>query len=80
MSAYQAYGLILDITVGQLRNILTAGKQDKFVTIRILKKNLHGDHKLFLTKIINKLNKFTSGGDLTLLRLQVKQILNICIK
>ena len=59
MSKYQEYGL--NITVGQFKKILTAGKRDRSVTIRILKKNLRGDHKLWLTKTqIIKLSKATS--------------------
>ena len=65
MVAYQQYGINLLET--QFKNILTAGKKGTAGTIRILKKNLHGDHKLLLTRTqINKLNKSDSGIDLTL--------------
>lgn len=48
MTEYQEHGL--NIKTSQLKNILTAGEKKTFLTIRILKKNLHGDHKLLLTK------------------------------
>ena len=79
MSAYQEYGL--NITIGQFKKILTAGKRDKSVTVKILKKNLHGDHKLLLAKTqINKLGKATSGFDLTLSRPQIKKIFQKFVK
>jgi hypothetical protein len=73
MTEYQEHGL--HITISQLKKILTAGEKKTTVTIRILKKNLHGDHKLLLTKTqINKINKSTSGLDLKLSITQVKKI------
>src|SRR5882757_3093128 len=58
-----------------IKKILTAGKQGKSLTIRISKKNLHGDNMLLLTKTqINKIMKSTSGLDLTLSPPQVKKI------
>jgi len=76
MSSYQEYGIHLSIS--QFKKILTAGKNKTSVTIRIMKKNLQGDHKLLLTKTqINRLNKSTSGLDLTLSKLQVNRILKV---
>jgi len=73
MTTYLEHGLT--ITQGQLKKILTAGKQGKSLTIRISKKNLHGDNMLLLTKTqINKIMKSTSGLDLTLSPPQVKKI------
>jgi len=73
MVAYQEYGITL--SEAQFKKILKAGKNKSSVTIRILKKNLHGDHKLLLTQTqINRLNKATSGVDLTLSIAQVKPI------
>ena len=47
--------------------IISAGKRNNPVSIRILKKNLHVDHKLLLTNTqINRLNKATSDVDITL--------------
>ena len=73
MTEYQEHGL--NITTKQLKKILTAGEKKTTVTIRILKKNLHGDHKLLLTKTqIKRINKATSGLDLKLSITQVKKI------
>jgi hypothetical protein len=73
MTEYQEHGL--NITTSQLKKILTAGQKKTTVTIRISKKNLHGDHKLLLTKSqINKINKATSGLDLKLSITQIKKI------
>ena len=73
MTEYQEHGL--NITKSQLKKILTAGEKKTTVTIRISKKNLHGDHKLLLTKTqINKINKATSGIDLKLSISQIKKI------
>ena len=79
MSAYEEYGL--NITNGQFKKILTAGKRDRSVTIRILEKNLHGDHKLLLTKTqIIKLSRATSSLDLTLSRPRTKNIYRMFVK
>src|SRR5882757_4184271 len=73
MVAYQECSITL--SEAQFKKILTAEKNKSSVTIRILKKNLHGDHKLLLTQTqINRLNKATSGVDLTLSIAQVKPI------
>src|SRR5882757_2772608 len=73
MTTYLEHGLT--ITQGQFKKILTAGKQGKSLTIRISKKNLHGDNMLLLTKTqINKRMKSTSSLDLTLSPPQVRKI------
>ena len=71
MTKYQEYGVRLSIQ--QAEKILKAGKNKSSVSIRILKKDLRGDHKLLLTKTqINKLEKAQTGLVLNLSSVQLR--------
>jgi len=76
MTIYQEYGVTL--RKAQAEKILKAASNHSPVTIRILKKDLHGDHKLLLTKTqINKISKASTGIDLKLSYAQLKDYYKI---
>lgn len=73
MTTYHEYKL--NLTEGQAKKILLAGKNKESVKIRILHKNKNGDHMLLLTETqIKRINKSVKGVDLTLSYAQLKHI------
>ena len=65
MTEYHMHGVTL--SKNQAHKIILASKKNQSVKIRLSKNNLHGDHKLPLTKTqINRINKTKTGIDLEL--------------
>lgn len=73
MVEYYVHGLSL--TDGQLKKIISSAIKHESVTIRLLKNNCHGNHKLPLTKTqINQINNAKTGLNLKLSYAQIKHI------
>ena len=71
MTQYIIHGVTLSI--GQAKKLQTAINKEREITLRLSYKNLHGDHKLPLTKTqINRINKTKTGIDLKLSVSQLK--------
>ena len=71
MTQYIIHGVTLSI--GQAKKLQTAINKEREITLRLSYKNLHGDHKLPLTKTqINRINKTKTGMDLKLSVSQLK--------
>ena len=72
MTEYHQYGVSL--SKGQAKKIVDAYKKGTGVTIRLVKLNLKGDHKLPLTQTqINKIKKAKNGVQLNLSETQLKR-------
>src|SRR6266536_1715013 len=75
MKEYKKYGVNLSIEL--IKKIKSAYDKGTNVTIRVSKENLHGDHKLPLTKTqINKIKKAKNGIQLNLSETQLKHMEN----
>jgi len=76
MTEYYEHGLFLNDN--QITKIVRAANNHSSTTIRLSKNNLHGNHKLPLTKTqINRINKTKTGLNLTLSYAQIKHIKNL---
>ena len=76
MTEYYEHGLFLNDN--QITKIVRAANNHSTTTIRLSKNNLHGNHKLPLTKTqINRINKTKTGLNLTLSYAQIKHIKNL---
>jgi hypothetical protein len=76
MTEYYEHGLFLNDN--QITKIVKAANNHSSTTIRLSKNNLHGNHKLPLTKTqINRINKTKTGLNLTLSYAQIKHIKNL---
>ena len=73
MTEYHDYGV--NLSKGQAKKIYNAYKKGTGVTIRLVKLNLQGDHKLPLTQTqINKIKKAKNGVQLNLSETQLKHM------
>jgi len=73
MTEYYEHGLSLNNN--QITKIVKAANNHSSTTIRLSKNDLHGNHKLPLTKTqINRINKSKTGLNLTLSYAQIKHI------
>ena len=73
MTEYYKHGLSLNNN--QITKIVRAANNHSSTTIRLSKNDLHGNHKLPLTKTqINRINKAKTGLNLTLSYEQIKHI------
>ena len=65
----------VSLTDGQISKIINAARKGASIRIRLTKDGLHGNHKLPLTqRQINRIEKATTGMDLTLSYSQIKHI------
>ena len=65
----------VSLTDGQISKIKNAARKKASIRIRLPKDGLHGNHKLPLTqRQINRIEKATTGMDLTLSFSQIKHI------
>jgi len=73
MTEYHDYGV--NLSKGQAKKIYNAYKKGTGATIRLVKLNLQGDHKLPLTPTqINKIKKAKNGVQLNLSETQLKHL------